>query len=507
MEQNIVLSMKNIGKTFPGVIALSKVDFKLRKGEIHALMGENGAGKSTLIKVLTGVYGMDTGEIHIAGIDKRVINHSPEDAQLHGISTVYQEVNLCPNLSVAENLFIGREPKKFGMIDWKTMNAKSVELLKSLDIQVEATQMLEECSIAIQQMVAIARAVDMQCKVLILDEPTSSLDEGEVEKLFDLMRKLKGEGVGIIFVTHFLEQVYAVCDRITVLRNGELVGEYEIESLPRVMLVAKMMGKDFDDLSDIKSERKMKSDEDNGPVIKAEGLGHTGTIKPFNFKINRGEVVGLTGLLGSGRSELVRAIYGADKADQGKLEVCGKELKINTPLDAMKAGMAYLPEDRKNDGILADLSVRENIIIAMQAKKGIFKLMTRKEMEDAADNFIDLLQIKTASRETPIKSLSGGNQQKVIIGRWLLTNPKFLILDEPTRGIDIGTKTEIQKLVLRLADEGKAITFISSEIEEMLRTCSRMEVLRDGQKVGEIEGEELTQERIMQTIAGGKADE
>ena len=363
------------------------------------------------------------------------------------------------------------------------------------------TQSLDECSLAIQQMIAIARAVDMKCRVLILDEPTSSLDDDEVQKLFVLMRKLRAEGVGIIFVTHFLEQVYEVCDRITVLRNGELVGEYEVESLPRVKLVSKMMGKDFDDLADIKGEYKHEKHLE--PLIEAKGLGHVGTIRPFDLTINKGEVIGLTGLLGSGRSEMVRAIYGADKADSGVLKVKGKETKISSPLDAMKAGMAYLPEDRKKEGIIADLSVRENIILALQAKRGMFKLLSRKQMEEFADKYIDLLQIKTASRETPIKSLSGGNQQKVIIARWLLTNPDYLILDEPTRGIDIGTKTEIQKLVLQLADEGKAVTFISSEIEEMLRTCSRMAVLRDGKKVGEIEEEDLSQESIMKAIAGG----
>ena len=297
--------------------------------------------------------------------------------------------------------------------------------------------------------------------------------------------------------------IYAVCDRITVLRNGELVGEYETKDLPRVMLVAKMMGKDFDDLADIKGDHKDKRITDAEPVIEAKGLSHKGTIKPFDITINKGEVIGLTGLLGSGRSELVRAIYGADKADTGTLKVKGKEVKINTPLDAMKLGMAYLPEDRKAEGIIADLSVRENIIIALQAKRGMFHPLSKKEMEDAADKYIKLLQIKTASRETPIKSLSGGNQQKVILGRWLLTNPDYLILDEPTRGIDIGTKTEIQKLVLDLADQGMAVTFISSEVEEMLRTCSRMAVLRDGQKVGELEEDELSQSGVMKAIAGG----
>ena len=503
MEQNVVLEMRDISKNFTGVRALSHVDFTLRKGEIHALMGENGAGKSTLIKVLTGVHEFESGSIHMAGNSNAIVNHSPQEAQANGISTVYQEVNLCPNLTVAENLFIGREPRKLGMIDWKQMNERSGKLLESLDIHVPPTQMLEECSIAIQQMIAIARAVDMKCRVLILDEPTSSLDDDEVEKLFVLMRRLRDEGVGIIFVTHFLEQVYAVCDRITVLRNGELVGEYETKDLPRVMLVAKMMGKDFDDLADIKGEHKDKKKANPEPVIEAKGISHKGTIKPFDLTINKGEVIGLTGLLGSGRSELVRAIYGADKAETGTLKVKGKEAKINSPLDAMKLGMAYLPEDRKAEGIIADLSVRENIIIARQAKRGMFHPLSKKEMEEAADKYIKLLQIKTASRETPIKSLSGGNQQKVILGRWLLTNPDYLILDEPTRGIDIGTKTEIQKLVLDLADQGMAVTFISSEVEEMLRTCSRMAVLRDGQKVGELEENELSQSGVMKAIAGG----
>ena len=383
MEQNVVLEMRDISKNFTGVRALSHVDFTLRKGEIHALMGENGAGKSTLIKVLTGVHEFESGSIHMAGNSNAIVNHSPQEAQANGISTVYQEVNLCPNLTVAENLFIGREPRKMGMIDWKQMNERSGKLLESLDIHVPPTQMLEECSIAIQQMIAIARAVDMKCRVLILDEPTSSLDDDEVEKLFVLMRRLRDEGVGIIFVTHFLEQVYAVCDRITVLRNGELVGEYETKDLPRVMLVAKMMGKDFDDLADIKGEHKDKKKTKPEPVIEAKGISHKGTIKPFDLTINKGEVIGLTGLLGSGRSELVRAIYGADKAETGTLKVKGKEAKINSPLDAMKLGMAYLPEDRKAEGIIADLSVRENIIIALQAKRGMFHPLSKKEMEDA----------------------------------------------------------------------------------------------------------------------------
>ena len=505
MEKDSVLEMRHIYKTFPGVKALQNVDFTLKKGEIHALMGENGAGKSTLIKVLTGVEEFETGEIMIEGCDHTIINRSPQEAQQKGISTVYQEINLCPNLTVAENLFIGREPRMGGLIDWKTMNRKASELLGSLDINADVTKTIDNYSIAIQQMIAIARAVDMSAKVLILDEPTSSLDDGEVEKLFELMRKLRAEGVGIIFVTHFLEQVYAVCDKITVLRNGQLVGRYTTAELPRVQLVAKMMGKDFDDLAAIKGEKdKGAAHSDEDIVIKAAGLGRKGYIKPFDLVIHKGEVIGFTGLLGSGRSESVRVLYGAERSDEGNLFIKGKKVVAKHPLTSMNEGMAYLPEDRKNEGIIADLSVRENLIMALQAKRGMFRLLSRKQQEEYTDKYIEMLQIKTASRETPIKSLSGGNQQKVIIGRWLLTNPDFLILDEPTRGIDVGTKTEIQKLVVKLAEEGMAVVFISSEIEEMLRTCDRMVVMRDGGKVGELDGGEMNQSTIMSTIAGGQ---
>ena len=504
MEENVVLTARGISMTFPGVKALENVDFTLRRGEIHALMGENGAGKSTLIKCLTGINDFEAGEIHIEGVNGPVKNHSTREAQNVGISTVYQEVNLCPNLSVAENLFIGREPMtKLHTIDRKSYNVRSQKIMDELGISVDVTQNLENYSLAIQQMVAIARAVDMDCKVLILDEPTSSLDDEEVEKLFVLMRRLRDQGVGIIFVTHFLEQVYAVCDRITVLRDGHFVGEYPIADLPRVKLVAAMMGKDLNDLEEIHKE---SLDVKNAALeISAKGLSHTGTVKPFDLDIHKGEVVGIAGLLGSGRSELARSIYGADKANTGTLEVGGKEVKINQPIDAMHLGMGMLPDDRKAEGIIADLSVRENIILALQAKKGMFKLLSRAKQEEIADEMIRTLQVKTPTRETLIKQLSGGNQQKVILGRWLATNPDILILDEPTRGIDVGTKAEIQKLILKLAGEGKSILFISSEISEMLRTCSRMAIMRDGEKVGELD-HELTQENVMKAIAGGEQE-
>ena len=500
-----VLKMRNISKSFPGVKALSNVDFTLCEGEVHALMGEYGAGKSTLIKVLTGVYEKDQGHIYMGDDPKAIAIRSPQDAQNAGISTVYQEITLCPNLSVAENMFIGRT-KGVGQ-NWKKMNAETDRILESLGIPAKASQQLASCSIAVQQMVAIARAVDMECKVLILDEPTSSLDEQEVEKLFKLMRDLKARGVGIIFVTHFLDQVYEVCDKITVLREGKLVGEYEIKDLPRLQLVSKMLGKDLDDMSDIKGEQgHFKIDPNATPVFEVEGLSSNAGIKPFDFQVHKGEVNGFTGLLGSGRSECVRAIFGADHVISGVVKKNGKVIKITKPIDAMKAGIGYLPEDRKVDGIVGDLSVRENIILALQVMKGFFKPFSKEEANAFAEEYIKLLDIKTASADTPIKSLSGGNQQKCILARWLLTHPEYLIVDEPTRGSDIGTKSDRQKLVLKLASEGMSITFISSETDEMLRTCSRLVVMRDRKMVGELSGEDLTQNKIMSTIAGGESE-
>ena len=378
-------------------------------------------------------------------------------------------------------------------------------MLDSLQIPASPSQQLGSCSIAVQQMVAIARAVDMDCKVLILDEPTSSLDEQEVEKLFKLMTDLKSRGVGIIFVTHFLDQVYSVCDRITVLRDGTFIGDYLVSELPKVQLVSKMMGKELDEFDDTKKEVIPDTIAKTGaPVYEAERLESAAGVNPFEFTIRKGEVNGFTGLLGSGRSESVRAIYGADRITGGKIKMNGKEVRIKKPLDAMKLGISYLPEDRKRDGIIGDLSVKDNIILALQVMKGMFRPISNADADKFAEEYIKLLGIKTASPDTPIKSLSGGNQQKAILARWLLANPVYLILDEPTRGIDVGTKLEIQKLVLKLAAEGKSVTFISSEIDEMLHVCTRLVVMRDRHVVGELTGEDLTQTKIMATIAGGE---
>jgi len=496
-----LIKMSGIYKTFPGVKALSNVDFQLRAGEIHALMGENGAGKSTLIKVLTGVERLDRGEITFEG--KPIYARNPQHAQELGISTLYQEVNLCPNLSVAENIYIGREPVRHCKVDWKKINKNAEQALLRLNLKIDVTQILNTYSVAIQQMVAIARALEISARVLILDEPTSSLDTHEVENLFEVMRKLKSEGLGIIFITHFLNQVYEVSDRITVLRNGELVGEYETVSLPKVQLVAKMIGKEFDGLSNFSKEKKSASDINQTEYfIKARGLGHYGTIKPFDLDIKRGEVFGLTGLLGSGRTETAKVLFGVDRADSGEISIDNKKVNISNPLDAIMYGIGFCPEDRKSEGIVGDHTVRENIILALQSKRGMLKKIPRKEQEKMADDYIKLLSIKVSGQNQLVKNLSGGNQQKVILARWLATQPQLLILDEPTRGIDVGTKAEIQNLVLKLAFEGISIIFISSELDETLRCCTRMAVLRDRQIVAELSGEDVNESLVMKTIAG-----
>ncbi|MCL2315872.1 MAG: sugar ABC transporter ATP-binding protein [Actinomycetia bacterium] len=499
-----LVTMRGITKHFPGVLALDDVDFTLAPGEIHALMGENGAGKSTLVKVLTGAEPFETGEIRLAGNPAPVINHSPQEAQERGISTVYQEVNLCPNLSVAENLFAGRQPHHGMFVDRREVNRQAARIMADIGVDVVVERQLGEHSLAVQQMVAIARAISISAKVLILDEPTSSLNEQEVARLFELIRKLRDDGMGVIFITHFLHQVYQVCDKITVLRNGHLVGTYAIEALPRRDLVAAMLGRAFDDMAAIHRRSEDEVDRGGAPVIAARGLGVRGGIRPFDLDVYAGEVVGLAGLLGSGRTEVARAIYGADAADEGTLVVKGAPVK-HSPIDSMRAGMAFCPESRKDEGCVQDLSVRENIVLAEQTKRGAFRLMSRAEQDRITREYVDLLAIKTASLDTPVKQLSGGNQQKVIVARWLATHPDFLILDEPTRGIDVGTKAEIQRLCVELAGEGMAILFISSEIDEMLRTCSRLGVMRDLSKVGELVDDEMSSSAIMSKIAGDEA--
>ena len=500
-EPQMLLTMRGIDKTFPGVKALKEVDFSLSAGEVHALMGENGAGKSTLIKVLTGVEHPDAGEINLTGMP--ILAKSPQHAQELGISTVYQEVNLCPNLSVAENIFIGREPRKYGFIDWKTMmeQARSI-LIDYMDIDIDVSQTLGSYAVALQQMVAIARALNISSKILILDEPTSSLDETETVKLFEVIHKLKQSGMGIIFITHFIDQVFLISDRITVLRNGELVGTFETAKLNKIQLVSRMLGKDMEELASVTRTKKESLSYTRVPVLKGEQITHTGSIKPFDIELHTGEVLGLAGLLGAGRTETARLIFGIDKLDGGSITINGKKHKNTSPVKSLKAGVGLCPENRKADGIIDELSVLENIILALQASRGWFRYLSQNQQEEIAARYIKALNINTPSMHQLVKNLSGGNQQKVILARWLATNPNILILDEPTRGIDIGAKTEIQKIVLGLAGEGKSILFISSELEEVIRCSHRIAVLRDRHFVDELSGVDIDESQIMQTIAG-----
>ncbi|MFC0212139.1 sugar ABC transporter ATP-binding protein [Paenibacillus chartarius] len=496
-----VLQMTGIHKQFPGVKALTNVNFRLFPGEVHALMGENGAGKSTLIKVLTGVHSIDKGTVELNHQQVKIT--SPQDAQHAGISTVYQEVNLCPNLSVAENIYIGREPRRFGSILWKEMNRNAQELLKKrMNLDIDVTQPLHAYSVAVQQLVAIARALNISAKVLILDEPTSSLDRGEVVQLFSVMTRLKSEGLAILFVTHFLDQVYEISDRITILRGGEFIGEYMAKDLPRIELVSKMIGKDLHVLEELPKEEAERH-VNHEVMVQATGIGRKGTIEPVDLTIHKGEIVGLAGLLGSGRTELARLFFAADKADTGEMTIEGAKVALHTPRQAIDHGIAFCSENRKAEGIIDDLTVRENMILALQASQGWFKTISRKRQDEIADEYIRALNINPPKPEHLIKNLSGGNQQKVLLARWLLTQPKLLILDEPTRGIDIGAKAEIQKLVLSLAQKGMSVLFISSELEEVLRVSHKIVVLRDRHKVQEMAGDEMSQKNVMKAIAGG----
>ena len=500
-----VVEMDDIEIGFPGVKALDRVSFRLFQGEVHALMGENGAGKSTLIKALTGVYSIDAGTIMVLGQPQRF--STPAEAQAAGISTVYQEVNLCSNLTVEENILLGREPRRRGSIDWAGVRTRAKEVLAELHLEhVDPGSLLAEHSIAVQQLIAIARSVEVSARVLILDEPTSSLDASEVAQLFAVIRDLRDRGVAILFVSHFLEQVYEISDRMTVLRNGKLVGEYLTRDLSRMSLISKMMGKEMEALAELDEAPvrvKATANDSAQPFVEADDLGRKGSVSNVNLRIYPGEVVGLAGLLGAGRTEVARLLFGADKADQGSLKVKGQTLRLRSPRAAIDARIGFCSEDRKAEGLIGDLSVRDNLVLAMQASRGWVRRIPRRVQDKLMDEFIRILDIRPANPEALIRNLSGGNQQKVLLARWLVTSPELLILDEPTRGIDIGAKTQIQKLVSKLASEGMAVLFVSSEIEEVLRISDRVAVIKDRQMVAEVLNDNLSEHDIMAVIAGG----
>ncbi len=519
MTATPLLELIDIHKHFLGVQALSGVSLRLFAGEVHALMGQNGAGKSTLIKVLTGVYPADAGEMRLVGAEgsppglHKVRPATPLQAQRLGISTVYQELNLCPNLSVAENIFAGRYPRMGARggwrIDWAGMNRQAGELLARLNLQIDVTRLLASNSTAVQQMVAIARALSVSSKVLILDEPTSSLDQDEVQRLFAVLRRLRGEGMAILFVTHFLDQVYAVSDRITVLRNGERVGEYAAAELPPAALITAMIGRELASPAQAAAPARPQPASGGGappsaaaPYLQATGLGQTGQLQATDIGLRAGEVLGLGGLLGSGRTELARLLFGLAPADQGELHIDGRRVHLSGPADAVRHGLALCPEDRKTDGIVADLSLRENIVLALQARRGLWRFLSLEQQHRMAERFIQALGIKATGVDMPIGLLSGGNQQKALLARWLATDPKLLILDEPTRGIDVAAKQEIMDEILRLAQGGMAVLFISSEMSEVVRVSHRIAVLRDRRKVGELPAGS-SEQAVYQLIAAG----
>ncbi|HEU5134752.1 MAG TPA: sugar ABC transporter ATP-binding protein [Steroidobacteraceae bacterium] len=486
----IVLRARDISRAFPGVQALSGAGLTLRAGEVHALMGQNGAGKSTLIKVLTGVYAPDAGSIELLG--RPVAPESPIHAQQLGISAVHQESHLLPNLSVAENICAGRYPRRAwtrgGGIDWRETERRAAELLASLGIRLDVTQLAGGLPAALQQLATVARAVATDARVLILDEPTSSLDADEVQALFALIRRLRDKGVAILFVTHFLDQVYEICDRMTVLRNGRFIGEYACASLDSHGLVAAMVGREVAATPAVEHVAQEREQAARPPVLAARNLSRRGQLKPLDIELKPGEVLGLAGLLGSGRTELARLLFALDARDTGDISVDGQPAKLDNPADALRLGLGFCPEDRKHSGIVADLSVRENIALALQARMGLRKFLGLAEQRQIAEKLVAALGVKTASIETPIGQLSGGNQQKAIIARWLATHPRVLILDEPTRGIDVAAKQELMNEILELARGGTAVLFISAEIDEVVRVADRIMVLRDRAKAGELPG-------------------
>ncbi len=502
LRTDLLLQMEGITKRFPGVLALQDAHLRVGRAEVHALVGENGAGKSTMIKVLTGAYRRDNGTIIFDG--RAVDFQSPQQAQANGISTIYQEINLVPLRSVSENIFMGREPLRYGLIDWKRMNYDAAAILQRFGINVDVTQPLTNLNVAVQQMVAIARAVSFQSKLVVMDEPTSSLDEREVATLFDVIRQLKREGVSVIFVSHRLDELFAVCDRVTIMRDGRTVDERPISEITKLQLVARMLGKE---LSEVRRSGATAFSEGvhqaRQELLQAEGLRRGRVLQGADVNVRAGEIVGLAGLLGAGRSETARAIFGADSVEAGQVQMNGETVHFRSPSDAIRAGIGFSPEDRKTEGIIPYMSVRENITLALLPTLTRYGIIDRKKQDEIVLKFIERLGIKTSGPDQPIRELSGGNQQKVLLARWLCMNPKLLILDEPTRGIDVGAKGEIQTLINELADNGLGVLMISSELEELIEGADRVVVLRDGRTVAELPHQAVSQDGIMAAMAHG----
>ncbi|HEY2099801.1 MAG TPA: sugar ABC transporter ATP-binding protein [Pseudonocardia sp.] len=504
-----VLRVERVSKRFPGVHALREVDFELRAGEVHALVGENGAGKSTLIKVATGVYRADSGEVRYRG--QPVSFGSPLEAQLAGISTIYQEVNLIPLMSVARNLFLNREPRRFGLVDSARMRREARDILRDYGVDVNVTRPLRSLGLGAQQMVAIARAVQVRAsaaRVVVMDEPTSSLEQREVETLFGVVDRLRAAGIAIIYVSHRLDELYRICDRVTVMRDGRVVHVSDMAEVDRLTLISLMLGRDVADVRrDGATAFGAEHRAEGEPVLRAHGLTAAHRIADVSLQVRPGEVVGLGGLLGAGRSETAKAIVGALHTEAGSVEVNGTPVRRNSTAAAIRAGAVMLPEDRKSEGIIPNLSVRENIVLAALPRISRAGLVDRAKQDEIVKYFIDRLRIRASSPEQKVSELSGGNQQKVMLARWLCLNPKVLLLDEPTRGIDVGAKAEVQAVIDELAADGLAVVLISSDLEELIEGSDRVVVLKDGRLVGELTGDEVTEPALLRALAAAPAGE
>ena len=495
-SNNVLVEIKDVSKHFPGVKALDHVSLSIRRGEVHALSGENGAGKSTLIKILTGVYTYDEGSIVFDG--SPVAFKSTNESQKAGIGSVYQELNMIPYLSVAENIYIGDYPMGKTGIEWKELYENAQNQLDSLNIDVDAKKQLNELSTAQQQMVSIVRAVSRDCKLIILDEPTSSLDTKEVKTLFSLMRQLKEKGVAFIFITHRMEEIYQICDRITVLKDGHFIGTYQAEDLNQYQLVTLMVGRE---ITQQRKQTYFSPEKDQNYVVEVRNLAKKPKVKDVSFGISRGEIVGLAGLLGSGRTEVAEMLFGSEMPDAGEILYEGILQKNISPTKAVRAGLAFCTENRRLDGIVPNMSVKNNIVLACMKQISRLGFVISRKRLALVNRYIEELRIKTPTPEQRIRNLSGGNQQKALLARWMATNPKLIILDEPTRGIDVGAKQEVERLVQQIASQGIGVLLISSEIPELVRNCDRVIVLREGEQVGELAGAQISEEAIMQIIA------
>ena len=495
-SNNVLVEIKDVSKHFPGVKALDHVSLSIRRGEVHALSGENGAGKSTLIKILTGVYTYDEGSIIFDG--SPVAFKSTNESQKAGIGSVYQELNMIPYLSVAENIYIGDYPMGKTGIEWKELYENAQNQLDSLNIDVDAKKQLNELSTAQQQMVSIVRAVSRDCKLIILDEPTSSLDTKEVKTLFSLVRQLKEKGVAFIFITHRMEEIYQICDRITVLKDGQFIGTYQAEDLNQYQLVTLMVGRE---ITQQRKQTYFPPEKDQNYVVEVRNLAKKPKVKDVSFGISRGEIVGLAGLLGSGRTEVAEMLFGSEMPDAGEILYEGILQKNISPTKAVRAGLAFCTENRRLDGIVPNMSVKNNIVLACMKQISRLGFVISRKRLALVNRYIEELRIKTPTPEQRIRNLSGGNQQKTLLARWMATNPKLIILDEPTRGIDVGAKQEVERLVQQIASQGIGVLLISSEIPELVRNCDRVIVLREGEQVGELAGAQISEEAIMQIIA------